>query len=193
MAKKVQLTPHLDTAKKKNPKKNGRGTEIRSFYNSAAWFRPKDQNITSNYLLPYLKPSNTRTVPALSHCPAHGLLSLRSAISLQDQRRASDGVLLWDWQTSSLLSVCGFFSNPLQIASMLCDAYKTAPSKFAVFPIDTPTHLIDASLRHGSQSIALDFVWLYQYGCSHPPPASLSLFFPLLLVWMRSRFRRDEV
>lgn len=70
---------------------------------------------------------------------------------------------------------CFFFSSsdPLQ---MLCDAYKTAPSKFAVFPIDTPTHLIDASLRHRSQSIALDFVSLYQYGRSHPPPASLSLF-----------------
>lgn len=48
-----------------------------------------------------------------------------------------------------------------------CDAYKTVFWKIAVFPQTPPAHLINASLRHCSRSIALDLILSNHYTHLH--------------------------
>lgn len=127
---------HLDTTKGKS-EKDGWGTATHSCYNSAMYLEHRTKLI---------KPSHTWTVWSLSHCPARALLYL--CLLQSDYKTVvplSTGAdFTINTGTGSRyeigrqgLIMLGFFNPPL-IASTLCDAYKTAPSKFAVFPTGSP-------------------------------------------------------
>lgn len=191
MGSSLQSAHHLDTTKETS-EKDGWGTGTRGLgYNSARCLEHSTKFIKPIIWMICYLIWNQRYIllaAACYHPASHYLITRPMCLFPRAQTlqlilaRAS----FWDWQTRSHPAV---FFNPPLIASGLCDAYKTAPSKFAVVPIGSPNSSHDASL---SKSIALDFVSFYQYGCSHLPPAFLFLF-SLWLVWMISRYRSDEV
>lgn len=85
-----------------------------------------------------------------------------------------------------------FFKNSTDSQHTLRCIQSTAFRNSQYFPWPPPTHLIDASLRRCSQSIALDFMPSYHYTSSYLSPAFLFLS-SLLLVWVKSRYGSAEV